>query len=175
MVRMHDSESWNVGCVLGCRSCIKRVIGMRSIGESVTRYKKATTAGFEPARAKPNRFLVCLLNHSDKLSLIVFSPSPLDCYNQQLNPPSQSSCTILLWYSRTPFLFLLWYEWWICKLICSLSSSSLYPWTWSYLSCSVPYELLYSGYVQLLVPKWILVDVFLELLLYVADHVLVRI
>ena len=31
--------------------------------------KKATTAGFEPARAKPNRFLVCLLNHSDKLSV----------------------------------------------------------------------------------------------------------
>ena len=30
--------------------------------------EKATTAGFEPARAKPNRFLVCLLNHSDKLS-----------------------------------------------------------------------------------------------------------
>ena len=30
--------------------------------------KKATTAGFEPARAKPSRFLVCLLNHSDKLS-----------------------------------------------------------------------------------------------------------
>ena len=29
---------------------------------------KTTTAGFEPARAKPNRFLVCLLNHSDKLS-----------------------------------------------------------------------------------------------------------
>ena len=33
--------------------------------------EKTTTAGFEPARAKPNRFLVCLLNHSDKLS----------CYN----------------------------------------------------------------------------------------------
>ena len=32
------------------------------------RDKKATTAGFEPARAKPSRFLVCLLNHSDKLS-----------------------------------------------------------------------------------------------------------
>ena len=30
--------------------------------------EKTTTAGFEPARAKPNRFLVCLLNHSDKLS-----------------------------------------------------------------------------------------------------------
>ena len=34
---------------------------------------KTTTAGFEPARAKPNRFLVCLLNHSDKLS---WKPSP---------------------------------------------------------------------------------------------------
>ena len=27
--------------------------------------KKASTAGFEPAQAKPNRFRVCLLNHSD--------------------------------------------------------------------------------------------------------------
>ncbi|OMP04979.1 hypothetical protein COLO4_09149 [Corchorus olitorius] len=26
---------------------------------------KTSTAGFEPARAKPNRFQVCLLNHSD--------------------------------------------------------------------------------------------------------------
>ena len=33
------------------------------------RRKKATTAGFELARAKPNRFRVCLLNHSDKLSV----------------------------------------------------------------------------------------------------------
>ena len=31
--------------------------------------EKTTTAGFEPARAKPNRFLVCLLNHSDKFLL----------------------------------------------------------------------------------------------------------
>lgn len=30
--------------------------------------KKATAAGFELARAEPNRFRVCLLNHSDKLS-----------------------------------------------------------------------------------------------------------
>ena len=29
------------------------------------RWKQASTAGFEPARAKPNRFQVCLLNHSD--------------------------------------------------------------------------------------------------------------
>ncbi|CUM56788.1 unnamed protein product [Debaryomyces tyrocola] len=26
-----------------------------------------TAAGFEPARAKPKRFLIFLLNHSDKL------------------------------------------------------------------------------------------------------------
>ena len=39
---------------------VKRVDGMEG--------KKATTAGFELARAKPNRFRVCLLNHSDKLS-----------------------------------------------------------------------------------------------------------
>ena len=30
--------------------------------------KEATAAGFELARAEPNRFRVCLLNHSDKLS-----------------------------------------------------------------------------------------------------------
>ena len=40
---------------------VKRVDGMEG--------KKATTAGFELARAKPNRFRVCLLNHSDKLSV----------------------------------------------------------------------------------------------------------
>ena len=39
-----------------------------SCTEHGKRAKKATTAGFEPARAKPNRFLVCLLDHSDKLS-----------------------------------------------------------------------------------------------------------
>ena len=27
--------------------------------------KKAVVAGFEPAQAMPNRFQVCLLNHSD--------------------------------------------------------------------------------------------------------------
>ena len=34
----------------------------------VLKRKKATAAGFELARAEPNRFRVCLLNHSDKLS-----------------------------------------------------------------------------------------------------------
>ena len=29
-----------------------------------------STAGFEPARAKPNRFQVCLLNHSDISTLV---------------------------------------------------------------------------------------------------------
>ena len=29
--------------------------------------KITTTAGLEPARAKPKRFLIFLLNHSDKL------------------------------------------------------------------------------------------------------------
>ena len=29
----------------------------------------STVAGFEPTRAKPNRFQVCLLNHSDTLSV----------------------------------------------------------------------------------------------------------
>ena len=37
------------------------------------RYKfSATTAGFEPARAKPKRFLIFLLNHSDKLPINEF-------------------------------------------------------------------------------------------------------
>ena len=31
------------------------------------RQKETTTAGLEPARAKPKRFLIFLLNHSDKL------------------------------------------------------------------------------------------------------------
>ena len=35
--------------------------------------KNSTTAGFEPARAKPSRFLVYLLNHSDKLSWLLNS------------------------------------------------------------------------------------------------------
>ena len=39
--------------------------------------QKTTTAGFEPARAKPNRFLVCLLNHSDKLSCISSKVIPI--------------------------------------------------------------------------------------------------
>ena len=30
---------------------------------------KTTSAGFEPARAKPNRFQVYLLNHSDTMSV----------------------------------------------------------------------------------------------------------
>ena len=47
---------------------VKRVDGMEG--------KKATTAGFELARAKPNRFLVCLLNHSDKLSWFSFLHNP---------------------------------------------------------------------------------------------------
>ena len=38
------------------------------------RSKKATAAGFELARAEPNRFRVCLLNHSDKLSCANFKP-----------------------------------------------------------------------------------------------------
>uniref|UniRef100_A0A6N2MEL1 Uncharacterized protein n=1 Tax=Salix viminalis TaxID=40686 RepID=A0A6N2MEL1_SALVM len=32
---------------------------------------KTSTAGFEPARAKPNRFQVCLLNHSDISTLML--------------------------------------------------------------------------------------------------------
>ena len=32
--------------------------------------RNSSTAGFEPARAKPNRFQVCLLNHSDISTLL---------------------------------------------------------------------------------------------------------
>ena len=32
--------------------------------------KGSTAAGFEPTRALHNRFQVCLLNHSDTLSLL---------------------------------------------------------------------------------------------------------
>lgn len=38
------------------------------------RSKITTAAGFELARAEPNRFRVCLLNHSDKLSCANFKP-----------------------------------------------------------------------------------------------------
>ena len=54
---------------------VKRVDGMEG--------KKATTAGFELARAKPNRFRVCLLNHSDKLSWWI--SLILDSSNRQLH------------------------------------------------------------------------------------------
>ena len=40
------------------------------------RSKKTTAAGFELARAEPNRFRVCLLNHSDKLSWANFKSTP---------------------------------------------------------------------------------------------------
>ena len=33
--------------------------------------KKSTTAGFEPARAEPKRFLIFRLNHSAKLPYIL--------------------------------------------------------------------------------------------------------
>jgi hypothetical protein len=33
--------------------------------------KKSSTAGFEPAQAKPNRFRVCLLNHSDISTYVI--------------------------------------------------------------------------------------------------------
>ena len=39
----------------------KQIISWHSIS------KKTTTAGLEPARAKPKRFLIFLLNRSDKL------------------------------------------------------------------------------------------------------------
>ena len=65
--RSADTDKGWVGCVFVHRKGegmvweVKREGGMEG--------KKATTAGFELARAKPNRFRVCLLNHSDKLSV----------------------------------------------------------------------------------------------------------
>ena len=49
-----DVEEEEEQSVLLCGLCVEK--------------KKATAAGFELARAEPNRFRVCLLNHSDKLS-----------------------------------------------------------------------------------------------------------
>ena len=68
---------------------------------------KTTTAGFEPARAKPNRFLVCLLNHSDKLSrkVVIFclfeikfvtnnltNPKTITYYSNHFSRNSTSCC-----------------------------------------------------------------------------------
>ena len=38
--------------------------------------KRTTPAGFEPARAKPSRFRICLLNLSDKVPLLYFHIGP---------------------------------------------------------------------------------------------------
>ena len=58
---------WSVCCErVAKREVIRRCIKERK--NRTERAKKATSAGFEPARAKPSRFLVCLLNHSDKMS-----------------------------------------------------------------------------------------------------------
>ena len=37
------------------------------------RRRKSTSAGFEPARAEPNGLAVHLLNHSDMMSLLIFT------------------------------------------------------------------------------------------------------
>lgn len=41
------------------------ILQVKSKSELQIKQCKTSTAGFEPARAKPNRFQVCLLNHSD--------------------------------------------------------------------------------------------------------------
>ncbi|KAF9671717.1 hypothetical protein SADUNF_Sadunf12G0076500 [Salix dunnii] len=67
---------------------------------------KTSTAGFEPARAKPNRFQVCLLNHSD-ISTPTHQPLvdrvPLDLSTSKITnlttqnlPPKLIRCTNLL-------------------------------------------------------------------------------
>ena len=57
---------WNTGrfLVYGCKKCIKNI---------------TTTAGLEPARAKPKRFLIFLLNHSDKLPQDVMRTDKYNC------------------------------------------------------------------------------------------------
>ena len=45
---------------------------VKLFGHALIEEKKiTTTAGFEPARAKPKRFLIFLLNHSDKLPYLM--------------------------------------------------------------------------------------------------------
>jgi hypothetical protein len=45
----------------------------------------STATGFEPVRAKPSRFLVCLLNHSDKLPFINISNFYLNIFLYKYN------------------------------------------------------------------------------------------
>ena len=47
------------------RTILTSIIEVSNFGITI---KYSTSAGFEPARAKPNRFQVYLLNHSDTMS-----------------------------------------------------------------------------------------------------------
>ncbi|PTQ34717.1 hypothetical protein MARPO_0077s0045, partial [Marchantia polymorpha] len=65
--------------------------------------RRASTAGFEPARAMPNRFQVYRLNHSAKLTGWILSrkePIPLFGYNSRGYLPLLVSAThtILPWF-----------------------------------------------------------------------------
>ena len=74
------------------------------------------SAGFEPARAEPNRFLVCRLNHSAPLgghwrpsedTGVLWSLAKFSCRTLLVQFHSMSDCSVLLFMSdfgfATPF------------------------------------------------------------------------
>ena len=58
-----DKLSWQV--TSNDNACIQKIRSLQCKRMKSKNKTKSSTAGFEPARAKPNRFQVCLLNHSD--------------------------------------------------------------------------------------------------------------
>ncbi|KAM3160342.1 hypothetical protein ACU8KH_04469 [Lachancea thermotolerans] len=49
------------------RQRVKSLSSLLRSAADIKKFKKSTTAGFEPARAEPKRFLILRLNHSAKL------------------------------------------------------------------------------------------------------------
>lgn len=55
--------------IILCFGAQRQPLPRRGLWQSY-KYKKTTSAGFEPARAKPNELAVRLLNHSDTMSFV---------------------------------------------------------------------------------------------------------
>ena len=67
-----NSKRWRIRVSIPVpRRCERRTLPIELIPHAYdSRTKMATPAGFEPARAKPNRFLIYRLNHSATVSLL---------------------------------------------------------------------------------------------------------
>ena len=68
------SKNWRIRVSIPVpRRCERRTLPIELIPHlHVYTGKMATPAGFEPARAKPNRFLIYRLNHSATVSVLCF-------------------------------------------------------------------------------------------------------